>query len=238
MEEYNMKNTKRLISCIMAVILAVTCSGVVSLFSAFADNVTITAVRIVTLPNKTVFVQGEDWDYGYYDMPEGTGKLGTFVSDKNYISFMHNGGYFSRYADRGMIDMTGLVVEVTYSNGSKENIAYKETISGTKVNQNILASPSADYKLGENTIEVYFKSNIYAYDSYKITLKEKGAATIKGDVNGDGSVNSMDALLVLQHVVGSVILTTEQFKIGDMDSNNKLNSMDALQILRKSVGQE
>lgn len=233
-----MKKTKRLISCIMAVILVVSCTGVSSLFSAFAATATISSVKIVTYPKQTVFVRGEDWDYGYYDMPESSNAFGTFVSDSRYISFMHNGGYYSRYADRGMLDMTGLVVEVTYSNGSKEKIAYKETKSGNKVNQNILASPTADYKLGENVIEVYFKANIYAYDSYKITIKEKDASVSKGDVNKDGSVNSVDALLVLQHVVGTVTLTTEQFKLGDMDSNNVLNSLDALHILRRSVGQE
>ena len=49
------------------------------------------------------------------------------------ISFKHYGGYYTRYADRGMIDMNGLVVKVTYSDGTSENIAYKETVSGTSV---------------------------------------------------------------------------------------------------------
>lgn len=226
-----MKKFKSTVAYITAIIVALTCSGLISLVSASAAA-KITSVKIVSYPVKTEFVQGTDWDYGYYDMPEGGG-LGTFVSDSRFISFKHNGGYYTRYADRGMIDMTGLVVKVTYSDGSTENIAYKETKSGTRVDQNIYASPSAEYKLGENTIEVYFKSNTAAYDSYKINIVKK--ATTKGDVNGDSRINSTDALMVLQHVVGSKILSSAQINIADMNSDGKLNSLDALMILRVSV---
>ena len=57
-----------------------------------------------------------------------------------------------------------------------------------------------------------------------------------GDVNGDGEINSYDALMVLQHVVGLKTLTSVQFNAGDMNSDGTLNSFDALLILRKSVG--
>ena len=226
-----MNRVKRLIAYVTAAIIAVTCSGVVSLVSASAAA-KITSVKIVSYPKKTEFVQGADWDYGYYDMPEGGG-LGTFVSDSRYISFKHYGGYYTRYADRGMIDMNGLVVKVTYSDGTSENIAYKETVSGTAVTQNIFASPTTDYKLGENIIEVYFKSNTAVYDSYKINIVK--TASVKGDVNSDGKVNSTDALLVLQHVVGSKTIGYQYLHIADMDGDGQINSFDALQILRKSV---
>ena len=226
-----MNRIKRLIAYVTAAIIAVTCSGVVSLVSASAAA-KITSVKIVSYPKKTEFVQGADWDYGYYDMPEGGG-LGTFVSDRRYISFKHYGGYYTRYADRGMIDMNGLVVKVTYSDGTSENIAYKETVSGTSVTQNIYASPTTDYKLGENTIEVYFKSNTAVYDSYKINIVK--TASLKGDVNSDGKVNSTDALLVLQHVVGSKLIGYQNIHIADMSGDGQINSFDALQILRKSV---
>ena len=226
-----MNRVKRLIAYVTAAIIAVTCSGVVSLVSASAAA-KITGVKIVSYPKKTEFVQGADWDYGYYDMPEGGG-LGTFVSDSRMISFKHYGGYYTRYADRGMIDMNGLVVKVTYSDGTSENIAYKETVSGTSVTQNIYASASTDYKLGENTIEVYFKSNTAVYDSYKINIVK--TASLKGDVNFDGKVNSTDALLVLQHVVGSKLIGYQNIHIADMSGDGQINSFDALQILRKSV---
>lgn len=225
-----MKKFYKIISALMAVVVALTCSGVVSLAAA-QPRATISAVKIIKCPTKTVFVQGTDWDYGYYDMPEGGG-LGTFVSGGNKISFKHYGGYYSRYADRGMVDMNGLVVRVTYSDGSTADIAYKETVSGTKVTQNIYASPRGEYKEGESVVEVYFKSNTKAYDSYTINLVKE---TLKGDVNNDSKVNSIDALMVLQHVVGLIKLSNVAFANGDMNSDGTLTSMDALLILRKSV---
>lgn len=225
-----MKKIKRITASIMAIIVALTCTGLISVVSAAAAP-TISAVKILTYPKKTEFVQGIDWDYGFYDMPEGGG-LGTFEKGGNLISFHHYGGYYTRYADRGMIDMTGLVVQVTYSDGSKSKVAFKETVSGNTVSQNIYASPKKEYAPGSNVIEVYFKSNMKARDTYTINLVSQAT---KGDVNNDKKVNSADALLVLQHVVGLITLSKDAFNQGDMDSNGVLNSYDALLILRICV---
>lgn len=225
-----MKKHNRILACVMALIVAFTCTGLVSVVSAAAAP-TITAVKILTYPQKTEFVQGTDWDYGFYDMPEGGG-LGTFEEGGNLITFHHHGGYYTRYADRGMIDMTGLVVQVTYSDGSTSKVAYKETVSGNSVYQNIYASPKKEYAIGSNVIEVYFKSNTQARDTYTINIVTKST---KGDVNGDNKVNSADALLVLQHAVGLITLSKDAIAKADMDSNGILNSFDALLILRVSV---
>lgn len=226
-----MKKLYRLFAYIMAIIVSLTCTGLIPIVSA-ATSPKITAVKILTYPNKTEFVQGTDWDYGYYDMPEGGG-LGTFVPLEGLITFKYHGGYYTRYADRGMIDMRGLVVKITYSDGSTRTESFKETVSGVQVTQNIYASPKKEYALGSNVIEVYFKSNMKARDTYTINIVTK---PIKGDVNYDNKINSADALLVLQHVVGITTLSKDAFNRGDMDSNGKVNSYDALQILYKAVG--
>lgn len=69
-----------------------------------------------------------------------------------------------------------------------------------------------------------------------------GAATasaenVRGDVNGDGSINSSDALMVLQK---SVDLEVENFDeaAADVNGDGEINSSDALTILRISVGLE
>lgn len=60
-------------------------------------------------------------------------------------------------------------------------------------------------------------------------------AAYYGDLNGDGNVNSTDALLVLKYSVGAVAEIDS--KIADVNSDGKVNSTDALAILRISVGQ-
>lgn len=222
-----MKILKKLTAVLLALVM------MMSLFAVNGFAATITKIEIVELPTQTTFYRGEDWDYGYWQFPEGDG-LGTFVPRDGIITFMHQGGYFSMYQDRGMLDMNGLVVKVTYSNGTTRKITYKETLnSNGVVSQNILASPQGgEYSLGENTIEIYFAENINVYTTYKINILD----IIMGDVDGNGKVNSTDALKVLQSSVQLITLTASQKKVADMNSDGKVNSIDALKILQKSVG--
>jgi hypothetical protein len=60
-----------------------------------------------------------------------------------------------------------------------------------------------------------------------------------GDVNCDGIVDAVDALMVLRGAVGKIgqeQLTAGQLSIADVDGNEILNAVDALYILQKSVG--
>jgi hypothetical protein len=60
-----------------------------------------------------------------------------------------------------------------------------------------------------------------------------------GDVNCDGIVDAVDALMVLRGAVGKIgqeQLTAGQLSIADVDGNEILNAVDALYILQKAVG--
>lgn len=54
---------------------------------------------------------------------------------------------------------------------------------------------------------------------------------IYGDVSGDGNVNSLDALMVMQCAVGLINLSESERKRADMNSDGTVNSLDALEIL-------
>lgn len=222
-----MKLFKRSLSAVLALVMAM------SVFCVNSFAATVTKMEIVEVPDKTTFYYGTDWDYGFWRFPEGA-TSGTFVPKEGLITMKHQGGKFSRYEDRGLLDMNGLVVKVTYSDGKTKNVAYKEVVnSANYVEQNLYFSPQGgDFKLGENVIEVYFLSSPDVYTTYKINIVD----VLLGDVDFNGKVNSTDALIVLQSSVKLVTLTEKQISVADMNSDNKVNSVDALKILKKSVG--
>lgn len=59
----------------------------------------------------------------------------------------------------------------------------------------------------------------------------------KGDVNGDGYVNAVDAMLVLRAAAGSTTLTSAQGAAADVNGDGEINSADARLILCYSVGE-
>ncbi len=59
---------------------------------------------------------------------------------------------------------------------------------------------------------------------------------ILGDVNGDGAVDSADALKALRASVGAETLTDDAIPLADIDGDGQITSADALSILRYSVG--
>lgn len=68
----------------------------------------------------------------------------------------------------------------------------------------------------------------------RLTLTVK--ATVKtGDLSGDGLINSADAMLILNHVVGNKVLTAQQLALADVNKDGAVNVADAIRILRFSV---
>ena len=57
-----------------------------------------------------------------------------------------------------------------------------------------------------------------------------------GDIDGDSSINSVDALAVLNHSVGFAELTPDALTRADVNADGRVDSSDALDILRYSVG--
>lgn len=58
-----------------------------------------------------------------------------------------------------------------------------------------------------------------------------------GDVNGDGYINSMDALLVIESTADNQLLFDNQKKHADVNCDGKVDSMDSLILLEYSVGE-
>ena len=80
------------------------------------------------------------------------------------------------------------------------------------------------------------KSNDGLIDE-EIRVFVSGGCT-KGDINADGKINSLDALLILQKSVGKIELNSDQSQAADINSDGNVNSYDALIALRISTMQE
>lgn len=59
-----------------------------------------------------------------------------------------------------------------------------------------------------------------------------------GDVDRDGKVNAVDALLTLRYAVDKEDLYEEQIQLADLDGNQTINAVDALMILRIAVNKQ
>lgn len=67
-------------------------------------------------------------------------------------------------------------------------------------------------------------------------VEDKYTVVKKGDANGDGKINSVDALQILKYSVGTLNLNEASVKAVDVNKDGKVNSADALLILKYNVG--
>ncbi len=157
-----------------AILLSVIMISVFFCTYSFSASRKITSLKIITAPDKTVFYKNTDWVYGEWITDESKPGKCSLVSNKK-ISFTHNPGG-GTFGERGMIDMTGLVIEVSYSDGTKNKITYKETkLKSGYYSANILSAPKGgkEFFIGKNTIEVYLAEDTSKYDSYTIDITDK-----------------------------------------------------------------
>lgn len=59
-----------------------------------------------------------------------------------------------------------------------------------------------------------------------------------GDVDMDGCINGIDALMVLRKAMGIIELTENQCRLADVDFNGEVTVNDAVRILRHALGIE
>jgi uncharacterized repeat protein (TIGR02543 family) len=69
-----------------------------------------------------------------------------------------------------------------------------------------------------------------------LTVSASVTATIPGDVNGDGSITMLDALLCARGAVGLTTLTDSQRLAADVNHDGFITMMDVLLIARIAVG--
>jgi uncharacterized repeat protein (TIGR02543 family) len=86
-----------------------------------------------------------------------------------------------------------------------------------------------DIDLGNKT-SVYTGSTVKVY--YQGDLIKTYVNIVRGDVNGDGVVNSADLLKIVRHLKNLATLTSVNWTSADCNEDQKINSADLLKIIK------
>lgn len=129
---------------------------------------------------------------------------------------------------------------------SDYSLTVEGDVSSITVNANCYDSAATvtgtgrhELKEGLNVITLTVTSPAGTKRSYTISVTRKKAPepqALMGDVNGDGRLDVVDALMILQADAGKTTLTPEQAKLADIDGSGTVDVLDALRLLRYISG--
>ncbi len=188
-------------------------------------------LAVLTLTMLTAAAFAEDTEVlGVYNV---TGPLTVTNGTKD-------GGFYAG-ADTFELNCTGLTGEYSLvlllagdsAVPTEGNIQYIDQTSVEAGKVTFILKPKA---LTEGTYNVYISTTDKALDkvaSFKYGTKPPYTL---GDVDGLNGIDSTDALMVLQHIVGIRTLTGTQLLAADVDGVDGVTSTDALMILQYIVG--
>lgn len=188
-------------------------------------------LAVLTLTMLTAAAFAEDTEVlGVYNV---TGPLTVTNGTKD-------GGFYAS-ADTFELNCTGLTGEYSLvlllagdsAVPTEGNIQYIDQTSVEAGKVTFILKPKA---LTEGTYNVYISTTDKALKkvaSFKYGTKPPYTL---GDVDGLNGIDSTDALMVLQHIVGIRTLTGTQLLAADVDGVDGVTSTDALMILQYIVG--
>lgn len=109
---------------------------------------------------------------------------------------------------------------------SKQSDKFSATIFGSE-----LTLEGLEYYITvSDGVNLVYKGSADA--PYVVTVKDASAISRIGDVNGDGTVTTLDALMLIQAINDELILTDDEFTRADLNGDGILNSSEALRILQ------
>jgi len=108
----------------------------------------------------------------------------------------------------------------------RQNDKYSATVFGSELTLNGIEY----YIVAYDTNHSIAKGS--AETPYTVVVKDASAISRLGDVDGDGTVTTKDALMLMQAINEERILTDDEFKRADLNRDGVLSSMEALRILQ------
>lgn len=177
---------------------------------------------------------------------EPSGKISVRAKDTMAPNIYHDGVYSAFTGGKLIISATANdnlqidKVELFYRVTGTESW---KVVTMTAVNDRYSAViPSSD--VTTDGLEYYiraFDGVNYAYKGtaeqpYAVAVSEAVDRSALGDVNGDGQINVLDALMVLQAINDRLNLDAEQFARADLNGNKTLEAVEVLTILQYANG--
>ncbi len=183
-------------------------------------------LAVLMLAMLTAAAFAEDTDLGVFNV-RGPLTVMSGTQDGNFYTFELN-----------CTDLTGeyslvLLLEGDSKVPTEGNIQYIDQMSVEGGKVTFTLKPKA---LTEGTYNVYISTTDKPLE--KVASFEYGTKPpyTLGDVDGLNGIDSTDALMVLQHIVGIRTLTGTQLLAADVDGVDGVTSTDALMILQYIVG--
>lgn len=135
----------------------------------------------------------------------------------------------------GQITVTsGSAVNRTVSDGTLFVLCFRPRTAGIRTTITVSPGsanvpPSAALSSASGRI-----TNVTASTTLSIDLHTE--ASLRGDVNRNGRVDSTDYMLLKRYVLGTTRLSDEQMFFADVDRNGKVNSLDYVLLKRHVLG--
>lgn len=220
-----------LLAGVLAALLCITALAETQEFAQGGFYVTDKASGVTITPQtatgETVSSTSADVDgqTGYESFYPGSVKMavtysGSIAAGENYVVLLVEGDALPTvdnaiyYIDQTTTASTGSITFNVYPMDIAEQKPLTLYITSDKEGFSTIKIPMGYAPAGE-------------YDVQPYTL---------GDVNEDGKINSVDALLNLQASVGKITLSASAKLAADVNLDGTVNSVDALRILQYSVG--
>jgi hypothetical protein len=145
------------------------------------------------------------------------------------------------YAAGEKFDPTGMEVTLTYSNGLTRDVTEYVTWSDDALAEGndtvTITFPYVMYHNSDNADGTTEAGVVTSTPNTTIAIKVEGEKEyISGDVDGNGKINSTDALLILKMIAGGEVLDNINVDAADVDGSGKVDSTDALMILKMCAG--
>ena len=215
-----------------------------------------------TIEPVATFEEGVMYQIVFTVAPEEGYKIATDAAllinggDVDAKSYIHEAGEFARIGSIPQdamqpADVTGVILhntEMTMHVGENSALSW-EVVPANAKNKNVTFSSSDEsvakvddhgmvWAIGAGSAVITITTEEGGFTATcAVTVLDSGSPSVTvGDCNGDGKINTSDAVMILKFAAGMVGLDANQQTAADTNKDDKVNTSDAVLILKYAAG--